>query len=252
VVSLDGVPIGPRWRGEYFLGADENGRDVMVRLLYGARNSLIVGLAAALLTTLLATLVGLLAGWYRGWVDAVARSALDVLWAFPVVLLGVALGVALAVGGIEIGPLAIEPGSRLIPILVIGIVFVPYMARPIRGRVLAMREREFVDAARAQGAGSWRIMRSELLPNLASTLIVFTPLMVANAILLEASLSFLGVGVDPSWGAMIEQGTERLITAPHLTIVPGAMLVLTVLALNVFGDGVRDAFDPRADIRVGR
>jgi peptide/nickel transport system permease protein len=252
VVSLDGIPIGPQWRGEYFLGADENGRDVMVRLLYGARNSLLVGIAAALLTTLLATVVGLLAGWHRGWVDAIARSALDVLWAFPVVLLGVALGVALAVGGIEVGPVTIEPGSKLIPILVIGIVFVPYMARPIRGRVLALREQEFVDAARAQGASSWRIMRSELLPNLASTLIVFVPLMVANAILLEASLSFLGVGVDPSWGRMIEQGTERLVTAPHLTIVPGVMLVLTVLALNVLGDGVRDAFDPRADVRVGR
>ena len=246
VVSLDGIPIGPQWRGEYLLGADSNGRDVMVRLLYGARNSLLIGLAAALLTTILATLIGLVAGWYRGWVDAVARSALDVVWAFPVVLLGVALGTSLAIGGIQVGPVTIEAGSKLIPILVIAIVFVPYMARPIRGRVLALREREFVEAARAQGAGSWRIMRSELLPNLASTVIVFAPLMVANAILLEAALSFLGVGVDPSWGSMIDSGIERLVTAPHLAIVPGLMLVLTVLALNVFGDGVRDAFDPRS------
>ena len=223
VVSVEGIPIGPTWRAEEVL--------------------------AALLTTLVATLVGLVAGWYRGWVDAVARSALDVVWAFPVILLGVALGTALAAGGLQIGPLEIDAGSKAIPILIIALVFVPYMARPIRGQVLALREREFVEAARAQGAGSWRIMLSELLPNLSSSVIVFAPLMVANAVMLEAALSFLGVGVippEPSWGNMIDAGVDRLVTAPHLTIVPGAMLVLTVLALNVFGDGVRDAFDPRA------
>jgi peptide/nickel transport system permease protein len=255
VVSPDGTPIGPRWRGEYFLGADANGRDVMVRLLYGARNSLLVGLAAALLTTVLATLAGLLAGWYRGWVDAVARSVLDVVWAFPVILLGIALGTALSLGGLQLGPLEIGPGSLGIPILIIGVVYVPYMARPVRGQVLGLREREFVDAARAQGLGPWRTMLSELLPNLSSTIVVFLPLMVANAILLEAALSFLGVGVlapDASWGNMIQDGVERLVTAPHLAIAPGVMLVLTVLALNVFGDGVRDAFDPKADSRVGR
>jgi peptide/nickel transport system permease protein len=255
VVSLDGVPIGPQWRGEYFLGADSNGRDVMVRLLYGARNSLLIGLAAALLTVLLATAVGLVAGWFRGWVDAVARATLDVVWAFPVILLGVALGTALAAGGLQIGPLEVDPGSKAIPIVVIAVVYVPYMARPVRGQVLALREREFVEAARAQGAGPLRTMVSELLPNLSSTIVVFLPLMVANAILLEAALSFLGVGVappEPSWGNMIDAGIERLVTAPHLAIVPGLMLVLTVLALNVFGDGVRDAFDPRSEVRVGR
>jgi peptide/nickel transport system permease protein len=252
VVALDGIPVGPQWRTEYFLGADANGRDVAVQLLYALRNSLLIGLAAALLTTLLATLTGLVAGWYRGWVDALARSSLDVLWAFPVILLGVALGTSLAIGGLQVGPVTIGPGSVLIPILIIGVVFVPYMARPLRGRVLALREQEFVEAARAQGAGSWRIMGSELLPNIASTVIVFAPLMVANAIMLEAALSFLGVGVDPSLGSMINEGIERLVTAPHLTVVPGLVLVLTVLALNVFGDGVRDAFDPRTEVRVGR
>ena len=132
-------------------------------------------------------------------------------------------------------------------------VYVPYMARPIRGQVLALREKEFVEAARAQGAGSLRIMFTEILPNLSSTILVFLPLMIANAILLEAALSFLGAGVrppNPSWGTMIGDGVEHIITSPHLAIVPGLMLVLTVLALNVFGDGVRDALDPRAKLQL--
>jgi peptide/nickel transport system permease protein len=132
---------------------------------------------------------------------------------------------------------------------------VPYVARPLRGQVLSIREKEFVDAARAQGAGPLRIMLSEILPNLSSTIIVFLPLAVANAIILEAALSFLGAGVRPpdtSWGEMISEGTERIATAPHLTIVPGLMLVLAVLALNVFGEGVRDALDPRAKVRLER
>lgn len=249
VVALDGTPIGPQWRGEYLLGADPNGRDVMVRLLYGARNSLAIALVAALLTTVLATLVGLISGYLGGWVDAVSRSALDVIWAFPVILLGVALGTALALGGLKVGPLEVDGGSMAISVLVIAVVYVPYMARPIRGEVLALRERQFVEAAHAQGAGPLRTMFGELLPNLTSTIVVFAPLMVANAILLEAALSFLGVGVvppNPSWGNMIDAGTERMVTSPHLTLAPGLMLVLTVLALNVFGDGVRDAFDPRS------
>ncbi len=129
------------------------------------------------------------------------------------------------------------------------------MARPIRGQVLSLREKEFVEAARAQGAGPLRIMFTELLPNLASTILVFFTLLVANAILLEAALSFLGAGVRPpstSWGTLIQDGIDRITTAPHLTIVPGIMLVLTVLALNVFGDGVRDALDPRSKVRIER
>ena len=132
-------------------------------------------------------------------------------------------------------------------------VYVPYMARPIRGQVLSLREKEFVEAARAQGAGPLRIMLSEILPNVGSTIVVFFPLMVANAILLEAALGFLGVGVQqpsPSWGNMIGYGVDRIVTGPHLTIIPGLMLVLTVLSLNVFGDGLRDALDPRARIRL--
>jgi peptide/nickel transport system permease protein len=183
----------------------------------------------------------------------VIRSLLDVLWSFPVVILGVALGVAFAIGGLKVGPIHVSGDSLGIPIFVIGLVYIPYMARPVRGQVLALREKEFVEAARAQGAGPIRIMFTEIIPNLSSTILVFFTLLVANAILLESALSFLGAGVrppNPSWGTMIDEGVDRIATAPHLTIVPGLMLVLTVLSLNVFGDGVRDALDPRAKVRV--
>jgi peptide/nickel transport system permease protein len=256
VVALDGVPIGPQYfkaDGRFFLGADRNGRDIMVRLLYGGRNSLLIGVTAAFLTTLLSILLGTLAGYFRGWVDIVIRSLLDIMWSFPVIIFGVALGVALALGGIQIGPITIAGDSLAIPILIIGLVYVPYMARPVRGQVLSLREKEFVEAARAQGAGPLRIMFTEVLPNLASTVLVFFTLLIANAVLLEAALSFLGAGVrppTPSWGTMIDEGVDRIATAPHLTIVPGLMLVLTVLSLNVFGDGVRDALDPRAKVRL--
>jgi len=255
VVTEERVPIGPTWRAKYFLGADGNGRDVAVRLLYGARNSLFIGLTATLISVLLAVTLGLLAGYLRGWVDAVVSRGLDVVWAFPVLLLGIALGVALARDGLQIGPLSISGGSKWIPALIIGVVGAVYLARPLRGLVLSLREQDFVEAARAQGAGPLRIMVGELLPNLASTVLVFVPLLVANAILLEGALSFLGAGVrppDPSWGTMIGDGVDLLTSAPHLTIVPGVMLVLTVLALNVLGDGVRDALDPRATVRPER
>jgi peptide/nickel transport system permease protein len=256
VVEFDGVPIDPQWLkadGKFFLGADTQGRDVMVRLLYGARNSLFIGITASIITVLLAVTLGLLAGYYRRWVDAFISRGLDVLWAFPVLLLGIALGVSLALGGITIGPLELQGNSLWIPTLIIGFVSIVYLARPIRGQVLSLREKEFVEAARAQGASDIRIMFGELLPNLASTILVFVPILMANAILLEAALSFLGAGVrppNPSWGTMIADGLKFLITRPHLTLVPGAMLALTVLALNVFGDGVRDALDPRATIKL--
>jgi peptide/nickel transport system permease protein len=253
VVGLDGIPIGPTYGKEFFLGADSSGRDVAVRLLYGGRNSLLIGVAAALGTILAGVILGLLAGYFRGWADGVISRILDVIWSFPVILLGIALGTALALGGLKLGPLTISGDSLAIPILVIALVYVPYLARPIRGQVLSLREKEFVEAARAQGMGPFRIMFSEILPNVVTTLIVFFPLLIANAILLEAALSFLGAGVrppEPSWGTMIQDGVDRIVTAPMLAVVPGAMLVLTVLSLNVFGDGVRDALDPRAKVRI--
>ncbi len=256
VVGLDGVPIGPQYLkadGKFFLGADGNGRDIMVRLLYGGRNSLFIGLTAAFITVFLSIILGVVSGYFRGASDAVIRTVLDIMWSFPVIILGTALGVSLALGGLKIGPIEIAGDSLAIPILIIGLVYVPYMARPVRGQVLSLREKEFIEAARAQGAGPIRIMFTEVLPNLSSTILVFFTLLIANAILLEAALSFLGAGVqppNPSWGTMIDEGVDRVATAPHLAIVPGIMLVLTVLSLNVFGDGVRDALDPRAKVRL--
>jgi peptide/nickel transport system permease protein len=257
VVGPSGKPIGPQWfeaGGRFFFGADGRlGRDEMVRLMYGGRTSLLVGLSAALLTTLVATLLGLLAGYYRGWTDTVIARAMDVIWAFPVILLAIALGLALAVGGLKLGPLELSGSSIWIPILIIATVYVPYMARPIRGEVLALREKEFVEAAEAQGAGALRVMFGELLPNLTSTIIVFFTLGVANAMLLESMLSFLGVGVqapNTSWGTMIGSGFQLITSAPLLTVLPGTMLLLTVLSVNVFGDGLRDALDPRSKLRL--
>jgi peptide/nickel transport system permease protein len=255
VVSPDGIPIGPTWHGRFFLGADESGRDIAVRLLYGGRTSLEIGIGAAVITLLLSVVFATLAGYLGGWVDMVISRIMDIIWPFPVLLLGVALGTAFALGGLAIGPIEINGDSLLIPTFIIGGVYVPYMGRALRGQVLALREKEFIEAARAQGLGPLRIMFSEILPNLSSTIVVFFPLMIANAVLLEAALSFLGAGVQaprPSWGTMIGAGVDKIVTGPHQAIVPGAMLVLTVLALNVFGDGVRDAFDPRAKVRVER
>jgi peptide/nickel transport system permease protein len=256
VVNPEGRPIAPVWLGadgRFFLGADGRlGRDEMVRLMYGGRISLLIGIVSALITTLLATFLGLLAGYRRGATDAVIARTLDVIWAFPVLLLAIALGVTLAVGGLQLGPLHISGSSIWIPILIIGLVYTPYMARPIRGEVLALREKDFVEAAVAQGAGSLRIMFGELLPNLWSTIIVFFTLAIANNMLLESALSYLGVGVqapNASWGTMIAAGQDLITSSPLLTIIPGTMILLTVLALNVFGDGLRDALDPKSKVR---
>jgi peptide/nickel transport system permease protein len=257
VVTPEGKPIGPQWfgaDGKFFLGADSRlGRDEMVRLMYGGRTSLLIGVISGLITTLLGVTLGLLAGYYKGWVDAVIARTLDVLWSLPVLLIGIALGISLAVGGLKIGPLELSQGSIWNPIIVISVFTVPYVARPIRGTVLALGEKEFVEAAVAQGAGSLRVMFGEILPNLASTIIVFFALSMANNMLFEAALSFLGAGVQPpnsSWGTMITVGEELLTTQPLLAIIPGLMIMLTVLSLNIIGDGLRDALDPRAKVRL--
>ena len=248
--------LGPQlWKadGKYVLGADTLGRDIAVRVLYGGRNSLKIGIGSALICTFLATLLALIAGYFGGWADWLITRVFDLIAALPVILLGIALGAALAISGFHHGPVNIESGSLWIPTLIISVILVAYVGRPLRGQILSLREKEFIEASISQGSGPFRVMLSELLPNIASTILVFFTLIIANNILVEAALSFLGAGVqppNPSWGTLISEGQERIRTAPWLTIVPGSAIVLTVVALNIFGDGLRDALDPRAKVRI--
>ena len=253
-----GIPVGPQlWHagGRYVFGADNQGRDVAVRLLYGGLNSLKVGIGSALICTLAALLFALLAGYFGGWVDWVISRFFDLIWAFPVLLLAIALGTALSINGFHHFGINIQSGSLWIPTLVISYVLIPYIGRPLRGQILSLREKEFIEAATAQGASPVRVMLSELMPNIASSVMVFFTLIIANNILTEAGLSFLGAGVQPpspSWGTLIADGQSRIVTAPWLAIIPGIAIVLTVLSLNIFGDGLRDALDPRAKVRMER
>jgi len=253
-----GIPVGPQlWHagGRYVFGADQQGRDVAVRLLYGGLNSLKIGIGSAIVCMVFALVLALLSGYYGGWVDWVISRVFDLIWAFPVLLLAIALGTALAINGFHHFGINIEGGSLWIPVIVISFVLIPYVARPLRGQILSLREKEFIEAAQAQGASPLRVMFAELLPNVASSFLVFFALMIANNILTESGLSFLGAGVqppNPSWGTLIDDGSDRLVTAPWLTIIPGIAIVLTVLSLNIFGDGLRDALDPRAKVRIER
>jgi peptide/nickel transport system permease protein len=248
-------PIGPTWRlGSYFLGADNQGRDVMARLLYGGLTSLLIAGAATLLTLTVATILGLAAGFFGGLTDIILSRILDVLWAFPIYLLAISLSIVLISQGITVGPITIESGSLWLPIFIIGVVYIPYVARPVRGQVLSLRESEFVLAAIGLGVPSHRILLRDILPNVSTTLIVFVPLMMALNMLTESALSFLSIGVQPpdaSWGTIIQDGQGLLYSRPWVALAPGIAIVLCVLALNVLGDGLRDALDPRSKIRLG-
>ena len=249
-------PIGPTWQiGNYFLGADNQGRDVMTRLLYGGLNSFLIAGAATVFTLLIGTTLGLVAGFFGGMVDTILSRILDILWAFPVYLLAISLSIVLIAHGIQIGPFTIESGSLWLPIFIIGVVFIPYVARPIRGQVLSIRESEFVLAAIGIGVPSYRILLRDILPNVSTTLIVFVPLMMALNMLTESALSFLSIGVQPpdaSWGTIIQDGQGLLYSRPMVALAPGLAIVLSVLALNVLGDGLRDALDPRSKVKLGR
>lgn len=255
-LGLGEVPIGPTWQSNYFIGADNQGRDVMARVFYGGRASLQIGIVSAVICTLVALALALLAGFFRGWTDSFLSRIMDLIWAFPVYLLAISLSTVLLTkpSGLHWGPITVDPSSLWVPTMIIAIVYVPYVYRPIRGQVLSVREKEYVEAAISQGASNLRLMFSDILPNVISTAIVLLPLMIATTILTESALSYLSIGVQApkaSWGTVIQDGQDLLYTRPLVSIVPGVMIVLTVLALNVLGDGIRDALDPRAKIRAG-
>ena len=254
-LGIGEIPIGPTWHWNYLVGADNQGRDVMARVLYGGRASLEIGIGSAVICSLLALVLAMIAGFFRGWSDAILSRTMDLIWAFPVYLLAISLATVLLTkqNGLQWGPIHVNPSSLWVPTLIIAAVYVPYVFRPVRGQVLSVREKEYVEAAVSQGASDLRLMFSEILPNVISTVIVLLPLMIATTVLTESALSFLGIGVQSpkaSWGTVIDDGQGLLYTRPMVAIVPGVMIVLTVLSLNVLGDGVRDALDPRAKVRV--
>jgi ABC-type dipeptide/oligopeptide/nickel transport system permease subunit len=238
-----GSPLGPSLAHPF--GVDQLGQDVASRVIYGTRVSLEVGLLGTAVATLIGVVVGVLAGFYRGWVDMLLSRLIDVVLSIPILLLGLGIGAACAVRGCVGG--TIQPGLGVI-IFLIALANWTYVARIVRGLVLSLREREFVQAARALGASDARIMFGEILPNLVAPVIVYATLLIPLNILLEAALSYLGVGIRPptaSWGQMIAAATPIFNTAWWYMTFPGIALLLTVLAFNLLGDGLQDALNPR-------
>jgi peptide/nickel transport system permease protein len=239
-----GTPTGPS--SDHIFGVDQLGRDVFSRVLYGARVSLEVAILATALSVTIGVTVGMFAGFYRGWVDTALSRVIDVLLAFPILLFGIGIASACSLGKGCLGGL-IEPGLTVV-VFVIAFVNWTYIARIIRGQVLSLREKEFVDSARSLGASNARIIFREVLPNLVAPIIVYSTLVIPQNILFEAALSFLGVGIQPpdaSWGQMLADATAIFDTAWWYMLFPGTALLLTVLAFNLLGDGLHDALNPR-------
>src|SRR4051812_23090654 len=235
----DGLPVGPS--GTFVLGTDDIGRDVLVRIAYGARISLFIGVVATFITVAIGTIVGLAAGYFGKLVDTVLARLIDVMLAIPFLLFAISLASVF------------QPSIKVV-IIVLSIFSWSSIARIVRGQVLSIREREYVEAARAMGAGPWRIMLIDILPNVIAPLIVYTTLLISATIVGEASLSFLGVGVQAptaDWGQMIAEAQQYYQVAWWFLLFPSLALLITTLAFNIFGDGVRDAFDPRADRMFG-
>jgi len=231
-----GQPKPPN--GTFLLGTDDQGRDIMVRIAYGARISLIVGVLATVLTVAVGALVGLIAGYFGGVTDSILARFMDWLLAIPFLLFAISLVTI------------IGPGLTVV-IIVIGFFGWASVGRIVRGQVLTIKEREFVEAARALGAGPWRIMFVDILPNVMAPIIVYSTLLIPLSIVTEASLSFLGVGIPAptaDWGQMISASQSVYqYGAWWYLVFPSLALLITTLAFNIFGDGVRDAFDPRGD-----
>jgi peptide/nickel transport system permease protein len=220
---------------KFLLGADEFGRDILSRVIYGTRVALLVGALAVLVAVAAGATLGGIAGFAGGWIDATIMRAVEILLAFPYLLLAIAIVAALGPGAVN-------------TTIAVGIWGTPTMARMVRASVLSLKETEYVRAARALGAHGTLLVVRHIVPNLAPTLVVYATLFMANAILVEAALSFLGLGVQPptpSWGLMVSTGRDVLMIAPHVATMPGLAIVVTILGFNLVGDGLRDALDPR-------
>jgi peptide/nickel transport system permease protein len=246
-LSVTGQPVGPS--SAFLLGTDDQGRDILVRIAYGARISLFVGVVATAVVVLGGLVIGLAAGFFGGWVDSILARFMDWILAVPFLLF--ALSLASVVQIHPIGP--IGPGLPVV-IVVLGVLAWGSVGRIVRGQVLSIREKEYIEAARALGARPWRIMFIDILPNLLAQLIVYTTLLIPVTIVGEASLSFLGVGVQAptaDWGEMISAASSLYLYGPWWYLLfPSLALLITTLAFNIFGDGVRDAFDPRGTLYV--
>lgn len=249
VTFVAAVPTGPS--GNHPFGVDQIGRDVLSRTIYGARVSLVVAFAATALATVAGVLAGLVAGYFRGWTDTVISRTVDVILAIPYLLLATGLASACSLsgaGGGSNGCLGglIQPGLGVV-IFVISLTSWTYIARIVRGQVLSLREKEFVESARSLGASDRRIIFREILPNLVPPIIVYSSILIPQVILYEAALSFLGVGVNdrPSWGQMIDDATGLFPDAWWYMLFPGLALLATVLAFNIVGDALQDALNPK-------
>jgi peptide/nickel transport system permease protein len=232
--------------GSHWLGVDlPGGRDIFARIVYGARYSLGIAGVSTLVAIVLGVVLGMIAGFFGGFVDAFLSRTMDLFLAFPVLLLSISI-----LGVLPNSAFGLSGNSLRIVLLIVIIGFFswPYIGRIVRGQTLALREREFVDAARSLGASPFRIIFKEILPNLVAPILVYATLLIPANILFEAALSFLGVGMrepTPSWGAMINSAIQTFQIDPEYLIVPGAAIFITVLAFNLFGDGLRDALDPK-------
>ena len=245
--DIFGIPEGPT--SSFWFGADNSGRDVFVRTIYGTRVSLMVGVVATAISVVVGVVFGVLAGFFGGWADSIVSRVTDIILAVPLLLF--AIGIVAACSTTKEGCLygTLKPGMTLV-IVIISLFTWPFVARLVRANTLSLREREFVEASRSLGASNTRIMFKQILPNLVSPIIIYASLLVPSNILFEAYLSFLGLGVpddQPSWGNMVSDSLENFDTVWWLWLFPGVFLLFTVLAFNLLGDGLRDALDPRSN-----